>query len=73
MLFAESKVKDPHRHCLVLLEIFLRTVGHRHCAELGQQKLLLHELEAVRAKVVRIREWRGLCVFRCAYSLIVVN
>ena len=58
MLVTESKVKDPHRHCLVLLEIFLKTVGHRARTEIGHQTLLLRELEAVCARVVRIRECR---------------
>jgi hypothetical protein len=47
MLYAEKNVNDRHRHCRVLLELFLRKCGEKYRTEIGHQQFLLKELSAI--------------------------
>jgi hypothetical protein len=53
-MFTEKNVQDPHRHCRVLLELFLRKCGDKYRKEIGKQRFIIRELSAISHIVGRI-------------------
>jgi hypothetical protein len=53
-MFTEKNVQDSHRHCRVLLELFLRKCGEAYRKEIGKQQYLIRELSEICKKMERV-------------------
>lgn len=58
-MFTEKNISDPHRHCRVLLELFLRKCGDGYRKDIGKQRFIIRELKYISNKVNRIPSASG--------------